>query len=115
MRPRLLRGLSLEPAAPEKGKVEHAGPVLVATATTPAGHAPAPFTELEGFRPYDLRHLHASLLLARGIDLKTVSERLGHSRTGFTLEAYTHVVPGTQQAAAITDGEVVFGNVSSKR
>jgi len=91
------------------GKIEHAGPVLVGGRAADAGHAPAPFKELQGLRPYDLRHLHASLLLARGVPLRTVSERLGHADPGFTLSVYTHVVPGTQEAAAAVIGEEVFG------
>lgn len=39
---------------------------------------------LEGFRFHDLRHTHASLLLAEGVHLKVVSERLGHSAVGIT-------------------------------
>ena len=72
------------------------------------GHAPAPALELLTFRPYDLRHLHASLLLARHVDLKTISERLGHANAGFTLSTYTHAVPGTQEAAAVVIGEELF-------
>lgn len=64
-------------------------------------------------RPYDLRNLHASLLLARGVSLRTVSERLGHADQGFTLSTYTHVVPGTQEAAAVAIGEEVFGKTKA--
>ncbi len=98
---------------PKKGDLEHAGPVLVSTGATPAGHAPAPFNDLAGLRPYDLRHLHASLLLARGVPLRAVSERLGHADPGFTLTTYTHVVPGTQEAAAVAIGEEVFGKAKA--
>jgi integrase len=66
-------------------------------------------------RSYDLRHLHASLLLARAVSLRTVSERLGHADPGFTLSPYTHVVPGTQEAAAVAIGEEVFGKHGSGR
>jgi integrase len=71
-------------------------------------HVAAPRPELAALRPYDLRHLHASLLLAGGIDLKTISERLGHANAGFTLETYTHTVPGTQERAAKVIGSAVF-------
>ena len=63
-------------------------------------------------RPYDLRHLHTSLPLARGVQLRTVPERLGHADPGFTLSTYTHVVPGTQEAAAQAIGEEVFGRMA---
>ncbi|MFI5143670.1 MAG: tyrosine-type recombinase/integrase [Thermoanaerobaculales bacterium] len=80
-----------------------------------AGHAPAATLELLSFRPYDLRHLHASLLLARGIDLKTIAQRLGHANASFTLNTYTHVVPGTQAAASAAIGEEIFGQASGRK
>ena len=86
--------------------------MLVGADSRSPEHAPAPFTDLGGLRPYDLRHLHASLLLARGVSLRTVSERLGHADPGFTLSTYTHVVPGTQEAAAQAIGEEVFGRMA---
>jgi integrase len=98
---------------PKSGKLEHAGPVLVGADAVPSGHAPAPFAELEGLRPYDLRHVHASLLLARGVSLRTISERLGHADPGFTLSTYAHLVPGTQEAAAVAIGEEVFGKAKA--
>ena len=82
--------------------------MLVGADSRSPEHVPAAFTELAGIRPYNLRHLHASLLLARGVSLRTVSERLGHADPGFTLSTYTHVVPGTQEAAAKVIGEEVF-------
>ncbi len=78
-------------------------------------HDAAPSPELARLRPYDLRHLHASLLLAAGTDLKTVSQRLGHTNAGFTLETYTHVVPGTQAAATAAIGLEVFGKGGQNR
>jgi NAD(P)H-dependent flavin oxidoreductase YrpB (nitropropane dioxygenase family) len=45
-------------------------------------------------------HTHASLLLKQGVHPKIVSERLGHATVAFTLDTYTHVVPGLQEAAA---------------
>lgn len=46
------------------------------------------------------RHTHATLLLQQGVHPKTVSERLGHSSVGITLDLYSHMVPGMQAAAA---------------
>jgi integrase len=51
-------------------------------------------------RLHDLRHTHATLMLKSGVHPKIVSERLGHSTVAFTLDTYTHVVPGLQEAAA---------------
>jgi len=65
---------------------------------TLAGHAADPAFELLTFRPYKLRHLHASLLAQR-VDLKTISERPGYANAGFALETYMHAVPGTGEVA----------------
>jgi integrase len=51
-------------------------------------------------RLHDLRHGWASLALAAGVNPKVVSERLGHTTVGFTLDRYSHVMPGLQEDAA---------------
>ena len=56
---------------------------------------------LRGIRFHDLRHTHASLMLKQGVHPKIVSERLGHATVGITLDTYSHVMPGLQQAAAL--------------
>jgi len=48
--------------------------------------------KLPYIRFHDLRHTHATLLLYKGIDIKTISERLGHSNIGTTMNTYTHVL-----------------------
>jgi integrase len=40
-------------------------------------------------------------LLRNGVHPKIVSERLGHSTIGITLDTYSHVLPGMQQEAAL--------------
>jgi integrase len=49
-------------------------------------------------RPHDLRHAHASWLLAGGADLQTVKERLGHG-TITTTEQYLHTLNGADDTA----------------
>jgi integrase len=56
--------------------------------------------ELPGVHFHVARHTHASLLLAAGVHPKVVSERLGHASVAFTLDTYSHVMPGLQEAAA---------------
>jgi len=51
-------------------------------------------------RFHDLRHGHATLMLIQGVHPKVVSERLGHSSIGITLDTYSHVLPGMQAEAA---------------
>jgi integrase len=55
---------------------------------------------LKEIRIHDLRHTHATLMLKAGIHPKVVSERLGHASIGITLDLYSHVLPGLQEAAA---------------
>lgn len=54
---------------------------------------------LPPIRLYDLRHSHATLLLASGEHPKVVQERLGHSSVTLTLDTYTHVLPAMQEKA----------------
>lgn len=49
--------------------------------------------KLPEIRLHDLRHTGASLLIADGEDIVTVSHRLGHAKTSTTLDIYSHVVP----------------------
>ncbi|SDG07651.1 Site-specific recombinase XerD [Blastococcus aurantiacus] len=51
-------------------------------------------------RLHDLRHTHATLLLADGVPVKVVSERLGHASATITLTVYQHVHPGMGREAA---------------
>lgn len=51
-------------------------------------------------RIHDLRHSHASLLLARGIPIHVVSRRLGHSNIQVTVNTYGHLLPDAQLLAA---------------
>jgi integrase len=57
-----------------------------------------------GFPPemrfHDLRHTAATLLLSRGVNVKVVSEMLGHADIAITLRIYAHVIPNMQQVAA---------------
>ncbi|MBX4972148.1 tyrosine-type recombinase/integrase [Rhizobium lentis] len=57
-------------------------------------------TSLPRIRFHDLRHSHATQLLAAGVHPKIASERLGHSTIGITLDLYSHVMPGMQANAA---------------
>lgn len=56
-------------------------------------------TDLPKIRFHDLRHTHATLLLLAGENPKIVSERLGHSKIGMTLDIYSHVLPSMQEQA----------------
>ena len=47
-----------------------------------------------------LRHSHASVLLANGVDLATVSARLDHSSVRVTADVYAHALRGRDREAA---------------
>jgi integrase len=55
---------------------------------------------LPRIRFHDLRHAHATHMLASGVHPKIASERLGHSKVGITMDLYSHVMPGMQEDAA---------------
>lgn len=54
---------------------------------------------LNGVRFHDLRHSHASQLLAAGVAPQIVSQRLGHGDLSVTLRVYAHLLPNMQEAA----------------
>lgn len=51
-------------------------------------------------RPYDIRHIAATEMLARGADLAAVAAQLGHASVAVTGSVYAHVTPGGQLHAA---------------
>jgi integrase len=55
---------------------------------------------LQQIRFHDLRHSHATQMLASGVHPKIAQERLGHSSISVTLDLYSHVMPGMQEDAA---------------
>ena len=56
--------------------------------------------KLPRIRFHDLRHSHATQMLANGVHPKIAQERLGHSSIAITLDLYSHVLPGMQEDAA---------------
>lgn len=58
-------------------------------------------------RFHDLRHGAATLGLLGKVDMKVISETLGHARSSFTSDTYTSVLPEVAQAAAETVASLV--------
>ncbi|HEY8318643.1 MAG TPA: site-specific integrase [Amnibacterium sp.] len=56
---------------------------------------------------HGLRHQHASLMLAGGVDLAIVSKRLGHSTLAITSDLYSHLL-GAANLNAAEAGEAVL-------
>jgi integrase len=62
---------------------------------------------LPPIRFHGLRHGAATLSLAAGVDMKVISETLGHSKSSFTSDVYTSVIPEVAQAAAEAVASIV--------
>ena len=63
--------------------------------------------ELPSLRFHDLRHTFATHALASGVDAKTLSGILGHTKASFTLDTYTHVTGDMHRNAAEIVGNVI--------
>ncbi len=61
----------------------------------------------EHVRFHDMRHTFATLFLKSGVDVRTLSETLGHFSAGFTLSTYVHSTPGMKQSAADAIGNTI--------
>jgi integrase len=66
-------------------------------------------------RLHDVRHSYATAALRAGIHPKIVSERLGHASVAFTLQTYSHVLEGMDQAAASEIAAHILGPVKSEQ
>jgi integrase len=55
---------------------------------------------IEKMRFYDLRHTHASLLIAEGVHPKKIAERLGHASIKLTMDLYGHLFDGSDKESA---------------
>lgn len=56
--------------------------------------------KLPRIRLHDLRHTSATILLADGVDIETVSHRMGHAHASTTLDIYGHPLPELDKSAA---------------
>lgn len=64
---------------------------------------------LQHTRLYDLRHTCATLALTQGVNVKVVSERLGHKSVVITLDTYVHALENMQQGATDALSKVLYG------
>jgi integrase len=82
-------------ASPQSGKVTDLFDLLVAASSLPP------------IRLHDLRHGAATLMLAAGVDVKVVSDTLGHSDTRITRDIYQSVLPEVGKEAAEATAKLV--------
>ena len=64
---------------------------------------------LPRIRLHDLRHSWATAALGAGVPAKVVSQRLGHSAIGITMDTYSHVIPQMDRDAANAVAASIFG------
>ena len=62
-----------------------------------------------------MRHTFATLSLKSGVDVRTLSETLGHFSAGFTLSTYVHSTPGMKQSAADAIGNTIRNAIWSRK
>ena len=55
---------------------------------------------MEEFRFHDLRHTFAVLCIKAGVDLKTLSETMGHYSVAFTLDTYAFALTDMKEESA---------------
>jgi integrase len=79
---------------------ENGGPLQPNSLTHEFKRILALSTGLPRVRLHDLRHSHATHMLADGVHPKIAQERLGHSTVSTTIDLYSHVMPGMQEDAA---------------
>ncbi len=70
--------------------------------------------EVRHLRFHDLRHTAATLLLNAGINVKVISEMLGHANVAITLQLYAHVLPGMHAHAVAVLDAVLRGSAESR-
>jgi integrase len=50
--------------------------------------------------PDECRHTYASLMIAAGVNAKTLATYLGHANIAITMDRYGHLMPGNEEEAA---------------
>lgn len=65
---------------------------------------------LPAVRLHDVRHSYVTALLAEGVPLKVVSQRVGHASPMVTMTIYQHVLPGDDKAAAAVGARAILGS-----
>ena len=74
------------------------------------GRAKAAWTaaEVEPVGLHEARHTAASLMIAAGVNVKALSEFLGHASITITLDRYGHLLPGSlSESASLLDAFLV--------
>lgn len=70
---------------------------------------------LPATRIHDLRHFHATFLVANGVDPRAAADRLGHSNPSFMLKTYAHSVARAQERSAALANELLTRSAAGGR
>ncbi len=70
--------------------------------------------DMPDIRFHDLRHTHASLLLAAGIPIHVVQARMGHTSIQTTVDVYGHLMP-TSDIEAGNKLDIIVGKMSAEQ
>ena len=63
---------------------------------------------LPGIHPHALRHTMATISIANGADIVSVSKKLGHANTAITLNVYSHANEEAQKRANEVLAEAIY-------
>lgn len=69
----------------------------------------------KGFCFHDLRHTNATWQLTNGVEVQTVSKRLGHADEAITMRTYGHVMPGREEYAAAVIDDVMSAATRTRK
>lgn len=70
---------------------------------------------LPGASVHSLRHTNATLMIASGVDIRTVSKRLGHAQTSTTTNIYTHAIRTADELASEAIDDILTPKKASRR
>jgi site-specific recombinase XerD len=69
---------------------------------------------LPSINPHKFRHTQASLLIHEGVDIVSVSKRLGHSKVSTTTDFYSHILAKADRTACDALDKVIFSSSSEE-
>ena len=68
--------------------------------------------DIDNFHPHKLRHSMATISIANGADVVSVSKKLGHSTPSITLDVYSHANEEAQRRANDVLAKAIYGNTT---
>ena len=90
-----------EEQVPARVFTNRLGATLDSSNVTKVWHTLQELAGVPKARLHDARHMHLSMLVANGVDIRTVADRAGHSDTVLTMRLYAHPLEAQRKRAAI--------------